>query len=446
MLRGFFLVAAVTMIGMFYTLATIVMLLLAPSPHHRFGLTEPMPRLDGTVRLASYNMLNFFDQSDDPALQGDYDDFGDNPGPTTDERCRELARVIRAVDADILALQEVESQEALAWFRDTYLADMGYDYIASKEVGYYRGIEQSLLSRFPISNVKTWPSADLSKVKRTGGGWDAVPEGVDDIRFQRSPLCATVKTPDGYELTLFVVHHKAGYNNRWHREAESLQVMEFIEGMTRRDSDRNIVVIGDFNAQPWDRSMQVYFRRGMTDAMTTRTHNIEHDDASPVVKTHTSGRVIDFVLLNQAAMGELVGGSGFVLGTSGEEYDWMKVDPPAGYASDHYPVVIDMVPTEGQGDSIEATAWPRSAMRTALAASPIKPVDARASSSVSKGSTSKPDAGVDGYMASARSEVFHDANCSNAQKISEKNRVRYGSIADARKDGKRPAKCCNPGS
>ncbi|MBG80418.1 MAG: hypothetical protein CMJ39_06900 [Phycisphaerae bacterium] len=430
---------------MINAVVALALLLLAPSPHHRFGLTEPMPRQDGTIRVATYNMLNFFDQKNDRSLEGEYDDFGDNPGPTSSARCEELAKVIRAIDADVLALQEVESEEALEWFRDTYLADMGYDHVASEEVGYYRGIEQSFLSRFPITEVNTWPKANLDKVKRTGGGWDEIPAGTRNLRFQRSPICVTVKTPEGYELTVFSVHHKSG-RNRWHREAEALQIMDYVQEMSERDPARNIIIAGDFNAQPWDRSMQVYFRRGMTDAMTTRTHNIEHDDASPVVKIHTSDRVIDFVLLNQAAMGELVGGSGFVMGTSGEEYDWMKVDPPAGYASDHYPVVIDMVPIEGQGDTVEAPAWPRSAMRTALSANPIKQVDARATGGSSKGSTSKPDAGVNGYMASARSQVFHDANCSNAQKISEKNRVQYASIADAKKDGKRPAKCCNPGS
>ena len=41
------------------------------SAHHRFGLTEPMPRLDGTIRLATYNVLNYFDGTDDPSLQGE---------------------------------------------------------------------------------------------------------------------------------------------------------------------------------------------------------------------------------------------------------------------------------------------------------------------------------------------------------------------------------------
>ena len=99
----------------------------APSPHHTYGLTEATPRMDGTIRVASYNMLNYFDQQDDPSLQGEYDDFGDNPGPTSYERCEELARAIRAVDADVIALEEVESKEAITWFRDRFLADIGYD-------------------------------------------------------------------------------------------------------------------------------------------------------------------------------------------------------------------------------------------------------------------------------------------------------------------------------
>ncbi|MEE2906701.1 MAG: endonuclease/exonuclease/phosphatase family protein [Planctomycetota bacterium] len=433
---------------MINTLVALVILLLAPSPHHRFGLTEPMPRLDGTIRVASYNMLNFFDQADDPSLQGDYDDFGDNPGPTTNERCEELARIIQSVDADVLALQEIESEEALAWFRDNYLADMGYDYIASKDVGYYRGIEQSLLSRFPITEVKTWPTANLTKVKRTGGGWDEIPAGTREIRFQRSPLCATIETPGGYQVTLFIVHHKSGYN-RWHREAEALQIMEYVAAMSQRDPERNIMIVGDFNAQPWDRSMQVYFRGGMVDAMTLRSHNMQHDDASPLRTTHTSGRLIDFMLLNHAAVGEMVNGSGFVLGTSAEEYDWKNNPIPPGYASDHYPLVIDLVPREGQGSTVTATPWPRSAMAKALSASPIKrstPSKSASRSSGSSGKKSNDAADPGGYAGSSRSQVFHKASCGNAKKISDKNRVKYDSIADAEKAGKRPAGCCKPGS
>jgi len=418
----------------------------APSPHHTYGLTEATPRMDGTIRVASYNMLNYFDQQDDPSLQGEYDDFGDNPGPTSYERCEELARAIRAVDADVIALEEVESKEAITWFRDRFLADMGYDHIASEDVGYYRGCEQSLLSRFPIVDTRTWPNADLSRVRRTGGGWADPPSDGGDAKFQRSPLFTTVRTPGGYELSLFTVHHKAG-RDRWKREGEALQIMDFIAELTRAKPDCNIIVLGDFNAQPWDRSMQVYFRSGMVDAMTLRGANLAHDDASPLRKTHTTGRVIDFMLLNHGALGELVEGSGFVLGTSAEDYDWRNDPIPAGYASDHYPIAIDLVPREGAGDTMKAPPWPAASTRTAMRAAP-KPRTSSPKPAAPKGkASSNASSGGDGsYIASKRSKKFHKATCGNGKRISEKNLVRYSSIEEAEKAGKTPAGCCKPGS
>jgi len=430
---------------MLTTTLALLAVLLAPSPHHTYGLTEPMPRIEGTIRVASYNMLNYFDQQDDPSLQGEYDDFGDNPGPTSYERCEELAKAIRAIDADIIALEEIESKEAIEWFRDRFLGDMGYAYVASEDVGYYRGVEQGVLSRFPIREVRTWPEADLSRVNRTGGGWAEVPAGETDVRFQRSPLFVTIEGPNGYELSLFAVHHKAG-RARWLREAEAIQIMNLVGQLSMQDPDRNIIVTGDFNAQPWDRSMQVYFRGGMVDAMTLRGANLNHDDASPLRKTHTSGRLIDFMLLNKSALDELVEGSGFVLGTSAEDYDWRNDPIPAGYASDHYPIVVDLVPREGEGDSVTAPAWPAAATATALAAARAAPKRAPPAAKKSPPKESDEPSGDGAFVASKRSKKFHKAGCGIAKRISEDNRVEYSSIADAQAAGKEPAGCCKPGS
>ena len=418
-------------------------MLLAPSPDHRFGLTEAMPRIDGAIRVGSYNMLNFFDQVDDLSLQGKYDDFGDNPGPTSSERCEELAKVIRELDADVLALQEVESQEALEWFNKEYLPEMGYKYVRSEEVGYYRGIEQSVLSRFPISNVHTWADADLTKIKRIGWGWTEIPAGTDEITFQRSPLCVTVKTPEGYELTLFSIHQKAGKDS-WRRELESLQIMKYIKSMTKTNPNRNIAVIGDLNAQPWDRSVRVYLRDGMTDALAHRTLNLKWDDNSPLRKTHTSGRVIDFILLNAAAVDELIVDSGFVLGSAHPEYDWRNEAIPDGYASDHCAIAIDLIPREGMGYSKQGEAWPTNLTKTALKNTPA---ESEFTSSTSSGSgddseTVPPDSAP--FLASKRSTVFHKASCGNAKRISDKNKVGYPTFKDASNAGKRPANCCKP--
>ncbi|MBC8203244.1 MAG: endonuclease/exonuclease/phosphatase family protein [Planctomycetes bacterium] len=426
---------------MLITTIALSLAFLAPSEHHRFGLTEAMPRLEGTIRVGSYNMLNYFDQTDDPTLQGKYDDFGDNPGPTSDARCKELAKVIVELDADILALQEVESKEALEWFNENYLQDMGYDYVVSEEVGYYRGIEQSLLSRFPISDVKTWKNVDLTKVERKGGGWTEVPPGEDEITFQRSPLFVTVQTPDGYALSIFVVHHKAG-RNAWHRELEAVQILRYIEEMSSKNSTQNIAVIGDFNAVPWDRSVRWYFRNGMTDALSHRSSKLKWDDTSPLRITHTSGRMLDYILLNPSALDEYVVDSGFVLGSSAEEYNWREDPFPAGYASDHCAIAIDLVPREGQGNTVSAPPWPNALTKTALAASP--PAATVTATSTKPSNQTKTAAASDApFVASKRSKVFHTGVCGR-KRVGEKNQVGYASFSDAKNAGKRPAKCCNP--
>jgi endonuclease/exonuclease/phosphatase family metal-dependent hydrolase len=311
----------------------------------RFGLAKPLPKSKDAIRLATYNTLNLFDHVDDPALQGEYDDL---KMATPLERCQSLAQTIRALDADIIGLQEVESLEALQWFRDTFLKDSGYKYMASIDVGYYRGVECSVLSRFEITSAKVWLNESLDNVKREGDGWAAAPTGpLKASTFQRSPLMVNIKTSKEYELTVFCLHHKAGRDFNYQREAEAIRVAEFLDDIRRADPRRNIVVMGDFNAAPSDKSVRVYLRAGMIDVLA---HRFWQGDGPEVAqyKTHESDRVLDYILLNSAAHRELVIGSPFVLGTIARQpgQDYTSTPEPPGYASDHYPVVIDLEPRD----------------------------------------------------------------------------------------------------
>lgn len=312
---------------------------------NKYGLSEPPPRHPGAIRIATYNTLNLFDHVDDPTLQGEFDDL---KTPTSDERCAKLAEAIKAIDADIIALQEVESLEALTWFRDTFLPDAGYKHIESKDVGYYRGVECSVMSRFPIVNSKVWLDESLDNVKREGAGWAAIPKDVTHLTYQRSPLMVDIVTDNGYKITVFSEHHKAGGNDqKHHREAEALRNMEIIDALEKEDPTRNILIMGDFNSAPWDKSLRTYLRGGMIDTMAYRTTG-KDDAESPLFKTHESDRVLDYILLNSAAYREYVPGSGFVYGTlyPPPDYNWKTDPPPPAYASDHYPVVIDLIPKD----------------------------------------------------------------------------------------------------
>lgn len=311
-------------------------------PDNKFGVAQAPPKTEGAIRIAAYNMLNFFDQVDDPALSGEFDDI---KNVTSLERCAKLAEAIRKVDADIIGLEEVESLDAVKWFRDTYLKDMGYKYICSYDVGYYRGVEQAVLSRIEITGSHVWLNESLDNVKRVGPGFAPVKSG-EHLFFQRSPLMVNFKTEAGYEITIFIVHHKAGRDFDYAREAEALRIVDLINELQAKDPKRNIAVMGDFNAAPWDKSFRIYLQAGMFDTMCHRT--TQGDDEAMLYKTHESNRVLDYILLNSAAHREFVPGSPFVLGTMfpPSSYDWRKDPPPAGYASDHYPVAIELMPED----------------------------------------------------------------------------------------------------
>lgn len=326
------------------TLIVSAPLALAEEP--RFGLAEAEPRTEGAIRLATYNLENLFDDEDNPELTGRNDDM-DSVKP--DDEKQALADAIRAIDADILALQEVESYDALIEFRDEYIGDMGYEHVVSIDVGQERGIENAVLSRFPLKDPKVWPNLPLGGVHPDLYGDKPNWYAGEPITFRRSPLRVTVEVPsdktgaEPYELTLFVVHHKSGrYNDYW-REKEASKLVEFITEMQTANPERNIAVLGDFNAMIGEESVEVYLdEAGFSDVFEGTDH------APKEYVSHASGRRIDFILVNEALEDEVVEGSEFVLGTPQlpPGADWRTTPPPPGYASDHMPVVIDLIPRD----------------------------------------------------------------------------------------------------
>ncbi|MCK4872457.1 MAG: endonuclease/exonuclease/phosphatase family protein [Phycisphaerales bacterium] len=309
----------------------------------RFGVRDVPDKPDGAIRLATYNVLNLFDETDDPDLSGRWDDM-DNIKPESEVEA--VARAIRAVDADIIAFQEVESLEALTWFRDTYLDGMGYDHIASRDVAYYRGVENSVLSRFPITSTRVWLDMELDGEHPKL--WNGRPNRYygEPLLFRRSPLCVDIQVSDDYELRLYVVHHKAGAGNEYWREAEGKGVVKLIQADRQADPNVNIAVLGDFNAEPWEPSVRQYLQAGMIDTMAHRA--VDCHDVDPLYITHESGRAIDYVMVSSGLCCEVIPGSAFIFSTPArqEGHDY-RVDPkPKGYGSDHYPLAVDLIPID----------------------------------------------------------------------------------------------------
>lgn len=333
---------------------------------HRFGSINAPVKKKGRMRLAAFNLENLFDQVDDPSISGEYDDL---PMATPDVRCKALAAAIRKLDADVLCVEEIESLDALKWFRDTYLKDLGYAHAASHEVGYYRGVEQGVLSRYPILSSEVFVDESLADVKREGEGWAEVEAGKGPTKFQRSPLKAVIEFPGGYKLTVFSVHLKAsgGAVNEAQREAESLQLREWVAELLKTDPDANIAVLGDFNATPAQRAYALQVKGSkngdgqglLRAAYDFRDRSQKGDKEREAYTTHVSSRTIDYIVMSTGFADDCASESFFVLGTlypGDEQQDrmraWLKdrkgpePEKPAGYASDHYPIAIDFEPVD----------------------------------------------------------------------------------------------------
>jgi endonuclease/exonuclease/phosphatase family metal-dependent hydrolase len=312
----------------------------------------------GALRIATYNVENLFDHVDDPALVDNNDDL---PMAKPEAQCRAIADTISAIDADVIALEEIESLDALVWFRDTYLSDRGYEYIASIDAGDGRGIENGVISRVPISNPKTWVGLELGGVHpatfgdRGAENWFAG----QPLKFRRTPLRIDVDVPPGTELagelttapislTLFVIHHKSGRGSEYWREAEAAKVVELISEAQKERPGRPIALLGDFNAAPADKVLDIYRQAGLIDTLARRDTD---GPTAATFLTHASSRTIDYILVDPSLATELVPDSAFVFATPilPKDLDYRDTAPPPGYASDHMPVCVEVRPSLGKG-------------------------------------------------------------------------------------------------
>lgn len=311
----------------------------------RIGQKAPKPRTPGAIRVASYNVENLFDDKDDPALTGELDDVDDRK---PESQLKAVGEAIRRIDADIIALQEIESLEALNWFREAHLAGLGYDHVVSLDAGDDRGIENAVISRFPLKDPEIWLDLPLKGEHPKTFGERPNEEAGKPFDLRRSPLRVTVEVPaqsagdKPYELTLFVVHHKSGRVYSYWRDAEATKIIELAAEFQKSKPAANILILGDFNAETFDHSVTLYLDAGYKDVFEGR------DPGNTLTMSHASGRMIDLILYNSSAAPEIIRDSRFVLGTPQipEDVDWRTAPKPDGYASDHVPVVVDIKPKD----------------------------------------------------------------------------------------------------
>ena len=273
-------------------------------------------------RVATYNLENYFDE---PA--------GTRPAKTPEARAK-IRESLRALDADVVALQEIGGTNVLVELRAT-LKTEGLDYPFWEHVsGWDTNIHLAVLSRFPITARRPHTNESFLLFGRR-------------FRVSRGFAEVDIKVTDRYSFTLFTTHLKSRRpvpeaDEAELREQEARLLRGRIDARLTADPDANVIVLGDLNDTKDSKSTRAVIGRGKHALFDTRPAERNGDnqpntnpryDPRNVTWTHHYGKEdtysrIDYILVSRGMAREWKKDETFVLALA----NW-------GVASDHRPLV-----------------------------------------------------------------------------------------------------------
>lgn len=282
-----------------------------------------------SFRVATYNLENYLDE---PA--------GNRPRKTAQAKAK-IRESLRALRADVLALQEMGAPSALAELRASLKAD-GLDYPFWEHVrGWDTNIHIAVLSRFPIVARRPQTNQSFLLFGRR-------------FRVSRGFAEVDIQVDQRYSFTLITAHLKSRRpvpeaDETELREQEAVLLRERIEAYLAADPDANLIVLGDFNDTKDARSTRTLIGRGRHALIDTRPAERNGDNqASPnprsearnISWTHYYGKEDTFSRID------------YILVSKGMAREWLKEEtyvlaiPDWGVASDHRPIVAGFLAEE----------------------------------------------------------------------------------------------------
>lgn len=219
------------------------------------------------LTLATYNLENLFDIWDDPYVK----DETTRVKPRAELEA--LAKLFKTLNADVIAVQEVENEGVLRAFVDEFLGDMGYDYVVTSHGNDGRGIDVGVISRVPIDSVTSYKFRKLT-----------LPGESNTWHFARDLLRVRLKATESKSLDVFVMHMKSKrtvsksdeQSTKW-RTAESTMAKKIIDEQLKKDPTAWIAITGDFNDTPDSEPIAALLKGGTKGALTDLHTHIPAD-------------------------------------------------------------------------------------------------------------------------------------------------------------------------
>ncbi|NUP88721.1 MAG: endonuclease/exonuclease/phosphatase family protein [Candidatus Sumerlaeia bacterium] len=264
------------------------------------------------ITIASWNVQHFVDTVDNPYVEHDQDE----EHVKSEAQLAAIAETLRALDADVLALQEVEGSDWVRAFLEERAPGLGYAHIVSApDDNWHQNVV--IASRLPLGPMTSMTAAATSV------------EG-EETSFINDRLLAVEVYPPGWPpLLVQAVHLKAGTgprNESW-REGQAAHLRGWLDGQLRLRPDLLICILGDFNATPDETSMRLWTEP----AEGPVYHNLFAAAGDPpTFPAWEPERAIDRILVNDALRAHHVEGSALV---------FTEIGPAEGRrCSDHLPV------------------------------------------------------------------------------------------------------------
>jgi endonuclease/exonuclease/phosphatase family metal-dependent hydrolase len=283
-------------------------------------------RAADTFRVATYNLENYLDA---PA--------GTRPVKTAEGKAK-IRESLRALQADVLALQEMGSTNALNELRGS-LKREGLDYPYWEHVtGFDTNIHVTVLSKFPMTARRPHTNDSFLLFGRR-------------FRVSRGFAEVDIQVNARYAFTLMTAHLKSRRpipeaDEAELREQEALVLREKIDARLKANPQINLIVLGDFNDVKDSRSTRALIGRGRGALLDTRPGERNGDnqpnpnprfEPRSVTWTYHYGKEdtysrFDYILLSPGMAREWKQSETYVLALA----NW-------GVASDHRPVVAAFV-------------------------------------------------------------------------------------------------------
>lgn len=281
-----------------------------------------------TLKILSWNVEHFVDDFDNPYIDNNRED---NPPENMEERREMFAEVLRIANADIVVLQEFESDSYAKQLAENYFPELGYQVFAGHESpDWYMNVV--VMSRIPLGIFHSYATASTPIAGEVDDDGNPASQAFTNNRMWTVDVLVNPE----YNFALSGVHLKAGRGER--NENWRIGQMDLLRShyatILASQPQRNILAVGDFNSTPDSRELLHFLGEGS---------DVEFID--PLAGTDTYSHPadsafwrIDHILPNTNISNEIVPGSV-------EVNYYFSPDSMASIA-DHLPITIEIIPSD----------------------------------------------------------------------------------------------------